>query len=134
MFVESSVVDKKHLNFIIGTEKKLNNLLKKLKASETNSEIEYKKLKRAGFSLVFYMACAKLIQRSFSNVRHSKPTLSAIKTPSYNLEKFLVSLIEPITKNNFTSFEFSKETCEQNSEYFMANLDVECLFTNIRLK
>ena len=98
MFVESSVVDKKHLNFIIGTEKKLNNLLKKLKASETNSEIEYKKLKRAGFSLVFYMACAKLIQRSFSNVRHSKPTLSAIKTPSYNLEKFLVSLIEPIQK------------------------------------
>ena len=63
--------------------------------------------------------------------------MSAIKTPSYNLAKFLVPFIEPITKNNFTvknSFEFSKEICEQNSEYFMASLDVEPLFTNIPLE
>ena len=63
--------------------------------------------------------------------------MSAIKTPSYNLAKFLVLLIEPITKNNFTaknSFEFSKEICKQNSEYFMASLDVESLFTDISLK
>ena len=44
-FVKSSVVDEKHLNFIIGIEKKLTNLLKELKASETISEIDYKKLK-----------------------------------------------------------------------------------------
>ena len=65
------------------------------------------------------------------------PNLLAIKTPSYNLAKFLVPLIEPITKNNFTvknSFEFSKEICEQNPEYFMASLDVESLFTNIPLE
>ena len=85
MFVESSVVDKKHLNFIIGTEKKLNNLLKKLKASETNSEIEYKKLKRAGFSLVFYMACAKLIQRSPFQ-------MSAIQNLLYQQLKLLLTI------------------------------------------
>ena len=34
-------------------------------------------------------------------------------------------------KNNFV---FSKELCEQNSEYFMASLDVESLFTNILLE
>ena len=32
------------------------------------------------------------------------------------------------------SFEFSKEIYEQNSEYFMASLDVESLFTNIALE
>ena len=62
-----------------------------------------------------------------------RPILSAIKIPSYNLGKFLVPFIEHITKNNFTvknNFEFSKEICEQNPEYFMASLDVESLFTN----
>ena len=59
-----------------------------------------------------------------------RPILSAIKTPSSNLAKSLVPLIEPITKNNLTvknSFEFSKEICEQNPEYFMASLGVEFL-------
>ena len=63
--------------------------------------------------------------------------MSAIKTPSHNLAKFLALLTESITKNNFTvkiSFEFSKEICKQNSEYFMARLDVESLFTNIPLE
>ena len=32
------------------------------------------------------------------------------------------------------SFEFSKEICGQNPEYFMASLDVESLFTNIPLE
>ena len=50
---------------------------------------------------------------------------------SYNLVKSLFPLIEPTTKNSFTvknSFEFSKEICERNPEYFMA------LFTNIPLE
>ena len=43
--MKSAVVDEKHLNFIIAIEKKLTNSLKELKASETISEIDYKKLK-----------------------------------------------------------------------------------------
>ena len=64
-----------------------------------------------------------------------RPILSVVKTPSYNLAKFLVPLIEPTTKNNITikiSFVFSKEICEQNSEYVMASL--EYLLTNIPLE
>ena len=37
--VKHSVVDDKHLNFIIGIEKKPTNLLKELKPSETISEV-----------------------------------------------------------------------------------------------
>ena len=69
-FVKYSVVDDKYLNFLIGIEKKLTDLLNKLKASETISEINYKKLKTRGSVFAFYMACAKLIKRSLTNVHH----------------------------------------------------------------
>ena len=49
-FVKSSVVDDKNLNFIIGVEKKLINLLRELKAPETISEISFKKRKPRGSS------------------------------------------------------------------------------------
>ena len=63
--------------------------------------------------------------------------LSAIKTPSYNIAKHLVPILEPITTNQFTiknSFGFAKEVIEQDSGLFMASLDVESLFTNIPLE
>ena len=57
-FVKSSVVDDKHFNFIIGIEKKLTDILKELKASETISEIDYKKLKPRGSTFgVLYGLC-----------------------------------------------------------------------------
>ena len=66
-----------------------------------------------------------------------RPILSAIKTPSYNISKYLVSILEPIATNKFTiknTFEFAKEVIEQDSGLFMASLDVESLFTNIPLE
>ena len=65
------------------------------------------------------------------------PILPAIKTPSYNTAKYLVSILEPITTNKFTikkSFESAKEVIEQDSGLFMATLDVKCLFIIIPLK
>ena len=134
-FVKSSLVDDKHLNFIIRIEKKLTDLLKELKASKVISKINYKKLKPRGSSFGVLYGLCKTHEKVLDNCP-LRPILSAIKTP-YNLAKFLVPLIEPITKNNFTvknSFEFSKEICEQNPAYFMASLDVESLFTNIPLE
>ena len=136
-FVKTSVVDEKHLNFIIGTEEKLTNLLQELKVSETISEIDYKKLKPRGSSFGVLYVLYKTHKKVLNKCSPFRPILSAIKTPSYILAKFLVSLIEPITKNNFTvknSFEFSKEIWEQSSEYFMASLDVESLITNIPME
>ena len=66
-----------------------------------------------------------------------RPILSAIKTPSYDIAKHLVPLLEPITTNKFTiknSFEFAKEVIEQDSGLFMSSLDVESLFNNIPLE
>ena len=115
----------------------LTNLLKKLKVSETISEIDYKKLKPRGSSFGVLYGLCKTHKNVLDKCPPFRPILSPIKTLSYNLAKIVSSLIEPITKNNFivkNSFEFSKEICEQNSEYFMASLDVDSLFTNIPLE
>ena len=66
-----------------------------------------------------------------------RPIMSAIKTPTYNLAKFLVPFLEAITINTYTaknSFEFSREIAHQNPGLFMASLAVESLFTNIPLE
>ena len=79
--------------------------------------------------LVFYM------KKVIDKCSPFRPILSEIKTSSYNLAKLLVSLIEPITKKHFTvinNFAFSNEICKQNSEYYIARLDVESLFTSIQ--
>ena len=69
-FVKSSLVDDKHRNFIIGIEKKLTDLLKELKASKLFQKLITKNLNQEVPVLVFYMAFAKLIKRSLTNVHH----------------------------------------------------------------
>ena len=62
--------------------------------------------------------------------------LSAIGTSTYNLAKFLVTCLSPITVNKFTikdSFCFAETIRDQNHNLFMASLDVDSLFTNIPL-
>ena len=58
--------------------------------------------------------------------------MSTVKTPTYDLAKFLVPLLEPIIAIMYTvkdSFEFAN----QDQELFMPSLDVESLFTNMPL-
>ena len=65
-----------------------------------------------------------------------RPILSAIGTLTYKLAKFLVPVLPDITQNEFTvkdSFPFVGETLTQNSDLYMASLDVDALFTNILL-
>ena len=46
-----------------------------------------------------------------------RPILSALQTPTYNLAKFLVPKLNPLTNNQYTvknSFQFTEEICEQH--------------------
>ena len=136
--MKSYVVDEKHLNFIIGIEKKLTNLLKELKESETIWEINWKKLKPRGFRFCVLYGLCKTHKKVFDKCPSFRPFLSTIKTLSYNLANFLVPLTQPpMTKNNFTvtkSSEIPKEVCEQNSEYFKDSYDIESFFNNTSLE
>ena len=65
-----------------------------------------------------------------------RPILSALQTPTYNLAKFLVPILNPLTKNEYAvkdSFQFAEEICEQDLTLTMGSLDVDSLFTNIPL-
>ena len=90
-------MDKKRLNFIIGIEKKLTNSPKEIKTSETISEIDYKELKPRSSSFGIPYDLCKTHKRVIDKCPQFNSILSAIKTPSNNLAKCVVPLIEPIT-------------------------------------
>ena len=69
-----------------------------------------------------------------NGLSQSRPIISAIGTPTYKLPKFLVPILSDITQNEFTvkdSFTFVDEILAQNSDLYIASLDVDALFTNI---
>ena len=66
-----------------------------------------------------------------------RPILLDIGTPTYDLAKFLVPILKPLTENDYTvhdSFSFASEVCKFNSKNLMASLDAEIQFTNIPLE
>ena len=77
-FVKSSEVDDKHLNFINGIEKKLNDLSKESKASGAISEIGYKKLKPKGSSFGVLYGLCKTNKKVLDKCPPFKSILSAI--------------------------------------------------------
>ena len=66
-----------------------------------------------------------------------RPILSALRTPTYKLAKYLVPILESLPNNKYTvkdSFNFATEIVEQDSSNFMGSLDIDSLFTNIPLE
>ena len=62
--------------------------------------------------------------------------LSAIGTPTYKLAKFLLPFLTRLTENEYNVtdlFHFAEEICKQDSNLYMASLDVDSLFNNIPL-
>ena len=65
-----------------------------------------------------------------------RPILSATGTPTYNLGKFLVPILSPLTVNEFTihdSLLFAEEVANFDANCIIASLDLESLFSNIPL-
>ena len=63
--------------------------------------------------------------------------MSALNTPTNKLAKFLVPILKPLTTNKFTvkdCFHSAEEIVHQQHDLFTDSLDVDSLFTNIRLE
>ena len=91
-------------------------------------------LKRVGTRTGIMYGICKVYKDIIDNCPPFWPNLSAINTPTYKLAKFLVPILKSLTSNEYTikdSFAFAAEIVEQDSEFFMGNLDVDSLFTNI---
>ena len=77
---------------------------------------------------------SKIHKPLVNGIPKMRPILSAIGTSTYNLAKFLVPLMSNIVSNEFTaksSFSFSADIHEENTDLYMASLDVDALFTSI---
>ena len=111
-------------------------LLKKLKNESAISEENYNKLRPLGSKPGILYGSAKVYKPLKNGLALFRPTFSTIGTPTYKLTNFLVPILSDITQNEFTvkdSFTFVDQILTQNSDVYMASLDVYALFTNILL-
>ena len=118
----------------LNKEEKVNRLLRKLKAEGVIDDALYTRLFATGSRPGILYGLPK-VHKEGCPIR---PILSAIGTYNYNLSKFLVPLLAPITTNEYTvkdTFGFVKEVCDFDfSNCVLASFDVKSLFTNIPLK
>ena len=135
-FVQLNITPYKYLNYIINVEEKFKQLFKDLLDNDKISKDEYDKICPKGSRPGILYGNPKIHKPVVDNLPKFRPILSAINTAGYNLAKFLIPILEPLTHNEFTikdSFSFAKDITTYDSSLYMASLDVESLFTNIPL-
>ena len=119
--------------YITKIEDKLARILRKLLKLKIITDETFKYLFSSGSSVGVLYGLPK-IHKVNNPIR---PILSTIGTFNYNLAKFFVPIIEPLTVNTYTlqnSYDFVKEIRNINmSNMIMASFDVQSLFTNIPL-
>ena len=117
---------------IVKLEDKLNRILRGIK--DSIGDFTYSDLYASG-SKPGYMYGLPKVHKPGNPLR---PIISTIGTFTYKLSKFLVPILTPLTKNQFTimnSVSFVRDLCAQhfNNNIVMASFDVVSLFTNIPL-
>ena len=125
------------LKHILEKEQEINKFLNKLVDNGVITTVEQKKMCPKGSAPgILYGNCKVHKVVPVGEVPPFRPILSAIDTPSYNLAKYLVPVLSPLTSNIFVtkdSFTFAADVRKQNSTLFMTSFDVDSLFTNIPL-
>ena len=125
--------------FTLRIEDKINRFLLKLKNLKKITSDVYNKLRSTGSSPGILYGLPKIHKPDFSSKFQFRPIFAAYKTPSYNLAKYLVPILSPLTTNQYTvenTYKFAEEIQNQDgsSGLIMASFDVENLFTNIPLQ
>ena len=135
-FEKLNIEEDKQLNFLINSEKKLKDILKKFFKIGCLDKDKYDLISPTGSKPGIVYGLAKVHKPVVGNCPSFRPILSAIGTSTYNLAKFLVPILKPLTINEFTvkdSFSFANEVTTFDKKCIMASLDIESLFTIIPL-
>ena len=109
---------------------------KRLKNKNAISEETYNKLRPIISKTGTLYGSAKVHQPHKNGSLPFTTISSVICTPTYKLAKVLVPILSFLTQNEFVvkdSFSLADEISTQNSDLYMASLDVNALFTNILL-
>ena len=110
--------------------------LKGIKNKNQINEDLKNKLRPVGSQPGVVYGLAKVHKKVIDGCPAIQPILSAIGTPTYKIAEFLVPILTYLPSNEYSvkdSFNFAKEILQQNSDCFMATLDITSLFTNIPL-
>ena len=118
---------------ILKLEDKLNRLLRSVK--DIIGENIYNQLKISGSRPGTLYGLPKIHKPN----NPLRPIISSIGTFSYKLAKFLVPIVDPLTRNEYTienATEFVQQLCSLQlpRSVVMASFDIESLFTNVPLK
>ena len=120
--------------YLIRLEDKLNRILRSLKSKNIFSEDTYNFLFASGSKPGVLYGLPKTHKTGLP----VRPILSALGTFNYNLAKFFVPLLKPLTTNEYTlinSYNLDEKIKQLsfNKEVYLASFDVKDLFTNIPL-
>ena len=96
------VAPDKDLNYVINSEKRVTDLLKKLKNKNAISEETYNKLRPVGSKPGTLYGSAKVHKPLKNGLPPFRPILSVIGTPTYKMAKCLVPVLPDITQHEFT--------------------------------
>ena len=135
-FEQINIEQDKQLNFLLKSEKKVIDLIKRLENEGKISEKEYELIYPRGSRPGVLYGSPKVHKPVINNCPKCCPILSTIGTPTHKLAKFLVPILSPLTSNEFSvhdSFSFADKVSGFCPDHFMASLDIESLFTNIPL-
>ena len=126
----------KILNHLTHMENRVTDVLKNLRDKKEISMEQYKDLSPSGSRPGIMCGLAKVHKLVTDGLPSFRPILSAIGIPICKLSKFLFSLLEPLTTNEYTikdSFTFAEELQSFDSKVVMVSFERELLFTNIPL-
>ena len=135
-FLHLGYTDKQALDALIAIEQRIKKHLLPLKEKNVIDETVYSKITPVGTQPGKLYGLCKVHKEPENGCPPFRPIISAINTPTYYLAKFLLPILEPITKNNFVikdRFSFVENLKNEDSHHVMASFDVESLFTNIPL-
>ena len=102
-FVPLNIRPDKYFNYIIKVEKKFKQYFKDLLENGKISKDEYDKICLKGSRPAILQGNIKIYKTVVNNLPKLRPILSAINTPGYNIAKFLILILEPLTHNEFTA-------------------------------
>ena len=108
------------LNFVVNQEKRMDTIFKNLVDSNSMSKEMRKSIKPVGTRPSTMYGICKVHKQEVGGCPPFRPILSALQTLPYNLAKFLVPILDSLTKNEYLvkdSFHFAEETCEQDLHY-----------------
>ena len=124
--------------YTLKIEDKINNFLRKLKSLKTISSDIYSKLYCTGTNPGILYGLPKIHKIDFAQKFQFRPIFAAYSTPAYNISKYLVSYLSPLTKSEYSvdnSYTFVSHLSNVifDNNLFMTSFDVCNLYTNVPL-